>query len=97
MAALNPVRSGVFNALHELVKVRLSEQHRKEWMSAYAHSGKGSTGLRAGEIRRIYEDTAPPISSAMKPLARAFVAAVVNIVRQAVEQSGGDFDVTKAA
>jgi hypothetical protein len=32
-----------------------------------------------GEIRRIYEDSAPLISSAMKPPARAFVAVVVGI------------------
>jgi hypothetical protein len=38
-----------------------------------AYSGRGSAILRSGEIRRIYEDSAPPISSAMKPSARAFI------------------------
>ena len=50
-----------------------------------------------GEIRRIYEDSAPPISSAMKPPARAFVAVVVGIVKSAVENAGGHFEVPKAA
>ena len=89
MVALNPVRSAVFGALHDLVKERLSDRHRADWLTAYTHSGKGSALLRAGEIRRIYEDSAPPISSAMKPAARAFLAEVVGIVRSAVDRSGG--------
>lgn len=97
MAALNPVRSGVFNALHELAKARLADQHRSDWMNAYSYSGYGSGSRRAGEIRRIYEDTAPPISSAMKPQARAFLTEIVGIVKSAVEKSGGHFEVTKAA
>ena len=97
MAALNPVRSAVFNALHELVKGRLADQHRDDWLNAYTYSGPGSGSRRAGEIRRIYEDSAPPISSAMKPLARAFLAEVVSIVRAAVDKAGGRFEVPKAA
>ena len=97
MAALNPVRSGVFNALHELVKGRLADQHRGDWMNAYTDSGYGSGSRRANSIRRIYEDSAPPISSAMKPEARAFVTEVVGIVRAAVEKSGGHFEVPNVA
>jgi energy-coupling factor transporter ATP-binding protein EcfA2 len=97
MAALNPVRSGVFNALHELVKDRLSDQHRSDWMNAYTDSGYGSGSRRANVIRRIYEDSAPPISSAMKPQARAFLIGVIRIVKDAVEKSGGHFEVPKAA
>lgn len=97
MAALNPVRSAVFKALHELAKERLSVQHRGDWMKAYANSGYGSGSRRAGEIRRIYEDSAPPISSAMKPQARAFLNEVVGIVKTAVGKSGGHFEVPNAA
>jgi hypothetical protein len=97
MAALNPVRSAVFNALHELVKNRLADQRRGDWLNAYTYSGPGSGSRRAGEIRRIYEDSAPPISSAMKPPARAFLGEVVGIVKGAVEKSGGHFEVSKAA
>ncbi len=97
MAALNPVRSAVFGALHELVKARLADQHRSDWLTAYTHSGRGSASRRAGEIRRIYQDSAPPISSAMKPPARAFLGEVVGIVKGAVEKSGGRFEVPKAA
>ncbi|MEY9405524.1 hypothetical protein ABIF65_011659 [Bradyrhizobium japonicum] len=97
MAALNPVRSAVLNALHDLVKERLSDQQRGDWLTAYTHSGRGSAFRRAGEIRHIYEDSAPPISSAMKPPARAFVAVVVGIVKSSVEKAGGHFEVPKAA
>jgi hypothetical protein len=97
MAALNPVRGAVFNSLHELVKERLADQHRSDWLTAYTFSGRGSLYRRAGEIRRIYEDSAPPISSAMKPSAREFLTEVVGIVKRAVEKSGGHFEVPKAA
>jgi hypothetical protein len=87
----------VFRALHELIKERLSDQHRRNWLVAYTYSGRGSALRRAGEIRRIYEDSAPPISSVMKRPARAFVAEVVGVVKTAVEKSGGHFEVPKAA
>ena len=97
VAALNPVRNAVFSALHALVTERLGEQHRAEWMSAYAFSGRGSGLRRVGEIRRIYEESAPPISASMQPAARAFLTEVVRIVREAVEKSGGRFDMAQAA
>jgi hypothetical protein len=50
IAALNSVRNVVFSALHTLVTDRFGEQHRSEWMSAYAFSGTGSGLRRAGEI-----------------------------------------------
>lgn len=97
MVALNPVRRAVFAGLHELVQERLAERHRGDWQTAYTQSGRGSGLRRAGEIRRIYEESAPPISSAMKPLAREFLTEVVKIVKLGVEKSGGHFEVPKAA
>lgn len=92
VAALNPVRSSVFSALHNLIKERLADQHRSDWMTAYSDSGYGSGSRRSNVIRRIYEESAPPISSAMNTRAREFVAEVVSIVKTAVETSGGHFD-----
>jgi hypothetical protein len=66
-------------------------------MNAYTYSGYGSGSRRAGEIRRIYEDTAPPISSAMKPQARALLTEFVSIVEAAVRKSGGHFEIPEAA
>jgi hypothetical protein len=95
-AALNPVRSAVFAALHDLTKERLGERHRSDWQAAYSQSGRGSGLRRAGEIRRIYEESAPPISSAMKPLAREFLTEVINIVKRGVNKAGGHFEVPRA-
>jgi hypothetical protein len=97
MAALDAVRNTVFSALHELVKERLANNHRHDWVTAYTHSGRFSGHRRSVEIRRIYEESAPPISSAMKPMAREFLTEVVGIVKGGVEKSGGHFDVSKAA
>jgi hypothetical protein len=96
-AALNPVRAAVFAALHDLAKERLGERHRDDWQGAYTLSGRGSGLRRAGEIRRIYEESAPPISSAMKSMAREFLIEVINIVKRGVDKSGGYFEVPKAA
>ena len=38
MAALNPVRNAVFSALHELVRTRLSDERRSNWLDAYTYS-----------------------------------------------------------
>jgi hypothetical protein len=97
MTALNPVRGAVFAALHELVKARLADSHRVDWLGAYNQSGYGSGVRRAAEIRRIYETSAPPISSAMNPQARTFLNEVIGIVKGAVETAGGEFDIAKAA
>jgi hypothetical protein len=96
-AALNPVRKAVFDGLHDLATQRLGQRHREDWQTAYKEKGRGSGLRRSGEIRRIYEESAPPISSAMKPLAREFLTEVVNIVQRGVEKSGGHFEVSKAA
>jgi hypothetical protein len=96
-AALNPVRATVFAALHDLAKERLGARHRGDWQNACEMSGRGSGLRRSGEIRRIYEESAPPISSAMRPLAREFLIEVINIVKRGVENSGGYFEVLKAA
>ena len=66
-------------------------------MNAYTYSGYGSGSRRAGEIRRIYEESAPPISSAMRPDAREFLAEVVKIVKIAIEKGGGHFEALKVA
>jgi hypothetical protein len=50
MAALNPVRNAIFSALHDLVKERLSEQHRGDWLNAYTYSGRGSFGRNSPHL-----------------------------------------------
>jgi Protein of unknown function (DUF2971) len=68
----------------------------KIFLAAYALFQRMKLG-RSGDIRRIYEESAPPISSAMKPPAREFLTEVVNIVKRGVDNAGGHFEVPKAA
>jgi len=97
ISALNPVRGSVFSALHDLAQLRLADSRRSDWQFAYNYSGYGSGGKRAGDIRKIYETSAPPISSSMRPQAREFLTEVINIVRNAVEKAGGTFDLPTTA
>jgi hypothetical protein len=92
MAALDPIRSAVFAALHNLIKARLGEMHRSDWATAYDRSGRGSGFKRAEDIRRIYEESAPQISSAMNPQAREFLVEVIGLIRKAVDSAGGQFN-----
>lgn len=94
-AALNPVRNNVFTKLHDLVKARLDEQRRQEWQTAYARSGKGSGRLRASDVRGIFEEAAPQISSTMPSTAREFLTFVVGIVRDGIEKAGGQFEMPR--
>jgi hypothetical protein len=59
MSALNPVRGGVFNALHELVKERLADRHRSDWMDACTYSGHGSGSRRRRDPPPIRGQRAP--------------------------------------
>ena len=52
-------------------------------------SGRSSSLRCAGEVRRIYEESAPLISLVMKPLARGFLAEVINIVKRSVDKGAG--------
>lgn len=92
-AALSTIRKAVFASLHELAELRLAELHRNNWTTAYEHSGTGSSYRRADEIKSIYEEAAPLISSAVSEPARAFLHTLHKLVREAVISSGGAFRV----
>ena len=96
-AAVNRTRKAVYSALHELVKFRLADEHQEDWRVAFNYSGTGSASRRAHEIRRIYEECAPPLSVALTSAARNFLAQVTEIVRTAVVDAGGRFHLEGAA
>jgi hypothetical protein len=91
MAGLGPVQQAVYKALHGVAGQRLTDYHRQDWQTAYHFAGKGSGQRRSEEIRNIYEDAAPPISSSMSLDARRFLEEILQIVRDAVIQAGGRF------
>lgn len=53
------VKREVYSSLHELVQARVAQGPLERWRGAYAHKGKGSTYVRALDIRRIYVEAAP--------------------------------------
>ena len=97
MAALGRVRQTVFSALHDIAENRLTAIHLLDWQTAYNEAGKGSGMRRSEQIRTILEDAAPPISSAMSADARFFLESIYTLVREAVQEAGGRFEVAKAA
>jgi energy-coupling factor transporter ATP-binding protein EcfA2 len=90
-AALSVVRMAVFTSVHELAETRLADSHRIDWTAAFDFAGNGSSYRRADLIERIYEEAAPVIHSAMSAPARDFLHRLHQIVRQAVENTGGQF------
>lgn len=90
--ALATIRKTVFVALHDLAEERLADLHRADWSTAYDYAGSGSSYRRADEIRTIYEQAAPVISSAMSEPARDFLHRLHAIVRKAITEAGGRFN-----
>lgn len=90
-AALSAIRKSVFIRLHDLAESRLADAHRPDWRGAFDVAGRGSSYRRAEEIERIYEEAAPVISSAMSEPARSFLHSLHRLVRDAVNDAGGQF------
>lgn len=90
-AAINPIRSVVFSALHDLVTKRMAEEQREEWRKAYLEAGPGSALRRADEVHRIYLKAAPPISTTTKSLVGELITEVIQIIETAVVKAGGTF------
>lgn len=91
-AALSRVRQAVFIALHDLAEKRIANTHRQDWTTAHDFAGSGSSYRRADVIENIYEDAAPVIHSAMSGSAREFLHGLHKLVRDAVEEAGGEFN-----
>ena len=89
-AALDRIRRAVFARLSELTKQRLREDQVASWRMAYDYSGTGSTVLRARTIDDIQQHAAPQFSAAMSLDARDFLAKLYVILREAIEEAGGE-------
>ncbi len=87
--AISRIRETVSTEIHKWAPQRILEQHRKEWRSAYAFRGKGSTFERAKIIRDIYDKAAPALGIVMPPISKQFLAETRDIVKNAIQESGG--------
>jgi hypothetical protein len=89
-AALDQIRRAVFAKLYELTRQRLREDQVAAWRTAYDHSGRGSATRRANTIDDIHRTAAPNISAAMNQEARQFLNNLYVILREAIEEAGGE-------
>ena len=89
-AAIDEIRRMVFTRVHTLVRDRLISAQLGDWQTAYGFSGTGSSFDRAHVMGSIYDLAAPSISSAMDAWMMEFFEQVTAIIKDAVEQSGGE-------
>ena len=86
------IASVVHGKLHELGESRLFHERVKEWSVAYSHRGTGSTRERPMDIEGIYGVAAPVPGETGDPHSMALVASSKELVKEAVENAGGDFE-----
>ena len=87
--AIDTIRQKVFDRLSNLANFRVARGHRGEWEVAFDYRGRGSSLTRAQTIEQIYEAAGPHISFNISDPARNFVADIRQIIREAVEETGG--------
>ncbi|BAY60144.1 hypothetical protein NIES22_02010 [Calothrix brevissima NIES-22] len=87
--AINNIRQKVFAELHSFTAKRLAEDPLISWVKAYQHSGKGSTLVRARDIKVIYDTAAPELTPIMDIRKQEFLQKVRELVHDAIEQGGG--------
>jgi energy-coupling factor transporter ATP-binding protein EcfA2 len=90
-AALDPIRKRVYTELHKLAEERIADVHHSDWRGAFDDSGTGSSYRRAENIDQIYRDAAPIMNAGMSEPARIFLKTLHDLVRRAIEESGGKF------
>lgn len=90
--AIGEIRRQVFERIHALVVDRLIVEHPDDWRRALSFSGRGSSDLRAREMRTIYDAAAPSISSVMDPEDRKFLDEVIRIVGDVITEAGGTLE-----
>lgn len=88
--AIAPIRRSVFQGLHSFALQRITREHLTEWRQSFDYKGKGSTYLRAKDIRGIYEMAAPIPGTVNREPALKFLHAVREIVESAIKSHGGD-------
>ena len=88
-AAINRIRQAIFVRIHILASQRLITSHMGDWGTAYGFSGMGSSYSRAEVMGQIFDKAAPSVSSVMDMYSQRFRDAIIQIVREAVEEAGG--------
>lgn len=92
IAAINRIRAEVNTTLHSFAMERIVERNRIEWEDAYYYRGRGSSRLRARELRGIYGEAAPVPMAELSEAASKFLGAVRQLVRRAIRKGGGELE-----
>ena len=87
--AIDAIRQKVFDRLRNFANLRVARHHRRDWEVAFDYRGPGSSFTRAQSIDQIYEAAGPHISFNISDPARRFVADIRQLVKEAVEETGG--------
>ena len=87
--SIDTIRQKVFDRLRTLANLRVARRHRREWEVAFDYRGPGSSFTRAQTIDQIYGAAGPHIAFNISDPARNFVADIRQLIREAVEETGG--------
>ena len=92
-ATIDRIRQSAFQRIHDIVDRRLWHEHIEDWEYAYQLSGTGSTKVRANQmLHDIYEPAAPSIELAMDESMQEFRDEILQAVRAAIEDAGGELE-----
>ena len=89
-SAINEIRRSIYAKLHILAEQRLVTSNLRNWRTAFAFSGTGSSYRRADRMAHIHEAAAPSIASVMDGDSQAFLDEVIGIVGEAIRNTGGN-------
>jgi hypothetical protein len=88
-AILETIKQSVFSRLHEFSTQQLFAHRIMEWSHAYARRGKGSTAVRANDIRGIYEESVPRIGTVPDERGSTFLSELRCLVKEAIAEHRG--------
>ena len=89
-ATIDRIRRQVSERIHTLANRRLIADPSNDWEEAFELRGPGSSYDRADRMARIYEAAAPTVTSVMNMPVHQFMDEIYQIVREAVEEAGGN-------
>jgi len=89
-AAIARIQRAVHTRLFEFTESKLLRMPRSQWVEAFSRGGKGSTQVRARDIRTIYDTAAPIPGPAFDEISEGFLREMRSLVNSAISEGGGE-------
>ena len=89
-SVLSAIRQQVSTGMHSIASMRIATQQLQQWIGAYERRGKGSGSERSRQVMNIYELAAPIPGTLIDRIASEFLQEVRGVVREAIEDNGGN-------